>query len=81
MNRTLLVTGLILASLTNTLAQTKTFIDQPYIEVGGYADTLVTPNEIYIKIIISEKDSKDRTSVEEQENKMITAFKGMGINT
>jgi len=62
-------------------AQTKNFIDQPYIEVGGYADTLVTPNQIYIKIIISEKDSRDRSSVEEQESKMIATFKSLNINT
>ena len=61
-------------------SQTKNFIDQPYIEVTGFADTLVTPDEIFIKIIISEKDSKDKTPVEEQENKMIAAFKTLKIN-
>lgn len=68
-------------NLTVGLCQTKTFIDQPYIEVSGQADTLVTPNEIYIKIIISEKDSKDKTSLEDLESKMINAFKDMSINT
>lgn len=67
-------------SLT-TIAQTKNFIDQPYIEVGGYSDSLVTPNLIYIKFVIAEKDSRDKISLEEQENKMITAFKTLGINT
>lgn len=61
--------------------QTKNFIDQPYIEVGGYADTSVTPNLIYIKIVIAEKDSRDRISLEEQENKMVISFKSKGINT
>lgn len=65
----------------SALGQTKNFIDQPYIEVGGYADTLVTPNMIYIKITIAEKDSRDKISLEEQENKMVTAFKNSGINT
>ena len=61
--------------------QTRNFIDQPYIEVSGNSDTLVTPNQIFIKIVISERDSKNKVSVEELENKMISAFKDMGINT
>ncbi len=60
-------------------AQTKNFLDQPYLEVTGSADTLVTPNEIFIKIIIAEKDSRDKTSVEEQELKMVKALKSLGI--
>ena len=61
-------------------AQTKTFIDQPYIEVAGSADTMVTPDEIYIKIDISESDTKNKTSVEELERKMFDALKVMGID-
>jgi uncharacterized protein len=62
-------------------AQTKNFLDQPYLDVTGSADTLVTPNEIFIKIIIAEKDSRDKTSVEEQELKMVKALKALGIKT
>jgi uncharacterized protein YggE len=80
MTRTILCL-ITLLNLTVGLCQTKTFIDQPYIEVAGQADTLVTPNEIFIKVIISEKDSKDKTSIEDLESKMITAFKDMSINT
>lgn len=61
-------------------AQMKDFIDQPYIEVAGNADTLVTPNEIFIKIDISEADSKNKTSLEEMERKMFDALKAMGID-
>ena len=61
-------------------AQMKTFIDQPYIEVAGNADTMVTPNEIYISIEISEKDTKNKTSVEELERNMFNALKAMGID-
>ena len=63
------------------VSQTKNFIDQPYIELIGNADSSVTPNEIFIKIIISERDSRDRVPVEETETKMIAGFKGLGINT
>jgi len=81
MKRILITTGLFLAITATVFGQTKNFIDQPYIEVAGSADTLVTPNEIYIKIIISEKDSKDKISVEEQENKMVTTLKILNIKT
>lgn len=81
MNRAFLTFILSLTTCISAIGQTKNFIDQPYIEVGGYSDTLVTPNLIYIKIIISEKDSRDKITLEEQESKMITAFKNLGINT
>lgn len=81
MFRIFLISMLSLAVISISLAQTKNFIDQPYIEVVGYADTLVTPNLIYIKIIIDEKDSRDKISLEEQEYKMITSFKNLGLNT
>lgn len=62
-------------------SQNKNFIDQPYIEVSGSADTLVTPNEIYIRILLSEKDTRDRVSIEELEQKMVVALKGLGLDT
>lgn len=76
---------IILASLLLTFftanSQTKSFIDQPYIEVSGSSDTLVTPNEIYIRILLSEKDTKDRVSIEELEQKMVSTLKGLGLDT
>lgn len=61
-------------------SQSKNFIDEPYLEVSGSADTLVEPNEIYIHITISEKDTRDKIPVEEQETKMLVAFKDLGID-
>ena len=49
MNKICITVAFLFTSLSSTLAQTKNFIDQPYIEVGGYADTLITPNQIFIK--------------------------------
>jgi uncharacterized protein YggE len=67
---------------TNALnAQVKTFLDMPYLEVSGNADTLVTPNQIWIGITISEADVKNKVSLEEQERKMVAALKALGINT
>lgn len=62
------------------MAQQKNFIDQPYLEVTGSADSLVTPNEISIKILLAEKDSKDKVSVEDLEIKMVNALKTLGID-
>jgi len=76
--------GLILMVLfvTNGVkAQVKSFLDMPYLEVNGNADTLVTPNEIWIGITISEADVKNKVSLEEQERKMVAALKALGINT
>ncbi len=74
----------ILISLTMLFGQsqsTKNFIDQPYIEVSSTADTTITPEEIYINIFISEKDTKDKISLEELEIKMVDVLKSLGINT
>lgn len=64
----------------NMHAQQKNFIDQPYIEVKGSADTLVTPDRIFLDIIISEEDTKGKTSIEELERKMISELKKLSIN-
>ena len=74
----------ILISLTMLFGQSKkkkNFIDQPYIEVSSTADTTITPEEIYINIFISEKDTKDKISLEELEIKMVDVLKSLGINT
>lgn len=68
-------------SVPKIMGQGKNFIDQPYIEVTATADTFLVPDEIYVKIVLSEKETRDRISVEEQEAKMITALKALNINT
>lgn len=72
---------LLCLSAFTAYSQTKTFIDLPYIEVTGIADTFIVPNEIFIKITISEKDSRDRISVEQQEANLIAGLNSLGINT
>jgi uncharacterized protein YggE len=62
-------------------AQVKSFLDLPYLEVNGNADTLVTPNQIWISININEGDVKNKISLEDQERKMVAALKSLGINT
>jgi uncharacterized protein YggE len=58
----------------------KNFIDQPYIEVTGQIETEIIPNEIYLNIVINEKDKKGKISVEAQENQMITILKSLNID-
>lgn len=62
-------------------SQTKNFIDQPYLETSAEADTLVIPDRIYLKITISENDTKNKKSVEELENIMVLKLKNLGIDT
>lgn len=69
-----------LSAITVVHAQNKNFIDQPYLEVSGMADTSVTPDEIYLHIQISEADTKGKTSVEDLERKMVDALKSLGID-
>jgi uncharacterized protein YggE len=63
-----------------SMGQTKSFLDMPYVEVNGFADTLVTPNEIFIRILLSEADLKNKVSLEQQERKLVTGLKSMGID-
>lgn len=64
----------------SSYSQTKNFIDLPYIETSARVDTLVTPDKIYLNILISEKDTKGKISVEELEQKMAQTLKSLGIN-
>ena len=65
---------------TALFAQSKSFLDVPYLETSAQVDTLVNPDKIYLNITIQEKDSKGRVSVEEQENKMAQRLKALGID-
>ncbi|HEX2845854.1 MAG TPA: SIMPL domain-containing protein [Chitinophagaceae bacterium] len=80
MKKVITVIILILVGLSG-YSQTKNFIDQPFIEVQGTADSLVTPNQIFVRILLSEKDTKDRVPLEETETKMVMALQSLGINT
>ena len=52
-----------------------------YVEVAGYAERNVTPDTFYLSIVIAEKDSKGKISVETQQREMIAALRGMGVDT
>ncbi len=76
----LLLTTVFALVLFSGFSQTKNFIDQPYLETSAKVDTLVSPDRIYMNIIISESDTKGKISVEELENKMADHLKSIGID-
>jgi uncharacterized protein YggE len=63
------------------IAQEKNFLDHPYIETSADVDTLVVPDRIFLNIMLTEKDTKGRISVEDLELKMETALQSLGIDT
>lgn len=67
--------------LIQTNAQEKNFIDQPFVEVSGQADTLLVPDEIFLTIVLAEKDTRDKVSIEQQEKLLIETLQSLGINT
>ena len=79
MRKTILFITTVLFSAT-IFAQSKNFLDTPYLETQAQVDTMVTPDKIYLSIIIQEKDTKGRVSVEEQENQMAKRLKALGID-
>ncbi len=66
----------------NSFSQTgeKNFIDQNYIEVTGKAEMEVIPNEIYLKIIVNEKDLKGKQELQEVEKSMLEKLSEIGID-
>ncbi|MFO7671306.1 MAG: SIMPL domain-containing protein [Bacteroidales bacterium] len=58
----------------------KNFIDLNYIEVTGVAEKEVTPDQIYLKIVVNEADSKGKQTLEELEKAMIKKLTAIGID-
>ena len=51
-----------------------------YIQTNGRAEMEITPDEFYLQIIINERDSKGKISVESQQRDMVAALKRLGID-
>jgi uncharacterized protein YggE len=58
----------------------KNFIDENYIEVTGKAEMEITPDEIYLKIIVSEQDNKGKQTLEELEKLMIDKLRALNVD-
>ena len=50
-----------------------------YIQVNGRAEKEITPDEFYLQVVINERDSKGRISVESQQRDMIAALRKLGV--
>ena len=51
-----------------------------YIQVNGRAEREIAPDEFYLQIVINERDSTGKVSVESQQRDMIAALKRLGVN-
>ncbi|MDE7304671.1 MAG: SIMPL domain-containing protein [Alistipes sp.] len=51
-----------------------------YIQVNGRAEKEIVPDEFYLSIVINERDSKGKISVESQQRDMIAALRRQGID-
>lgn len=79
--KTIILTILVFATISiSAQSGTKNFIDQNYIEVTGKAEMEITPDEIYLSIILSEATNKDRLPLDELETKMKSSLTALGIN-
>lgn len=78
--RTLILSIFLVSLFHWGIGQTKNFIDQPYMEVAGNADTLLTPDEIFIEITISEKDVKGKSTLETLESTMTNRLAAVGVD-
>lgn len=51
-----------------------------YIQVYGRAEKEIVPDEFYLQIVINERDSKGKISVESQQRDMIAVLKRLGVD-
>ena len=77
--RTFMIGFAILFSLSLYAQAEKNFIDQNYIEVTGHSDMEIAPDEIYMKILVNERDVKGKT-LAEIEKSMISKLQEIGID-
>jgi hypothetical protein len=81
LKQTLTIGFLLMAFLAVGQTYTLKADELPYIEVDGTAEKEVVPDEIYIGIIIHEKYvNKVKITIEEQEEKLKSGIKSLGID-
>lgn len=51
-----------------------------YIQVNGRAEREVAPDEFYLSIVIDERESKGKITVEEQQRQLVATLKKLGVN-
>ena len=77
-----LISVLLLSVSMVGFAQTgeKNFIDLNYIEVTGKAELEISPDMIYLKIVLSDKNNKDKLTLPEIEKKMTDKLSEIGVD-
>lgn len=58
----------------------KNFIDQNFIEVTGKSELRITPDLIYVKIMLSEKDEKGKNSLQQNESNLVKKLTELGVD-
>jgi len=53
----------------------KNYIDQPYLEVTGEAEVKITPDEVYLRIVLNEDETKPRNTIEFMENNLMRVLR------
>jgi uncharacterized protein len=77
-NLTALLLGITLFISSNALAQgAEEKETKPYIDVTGVAELEIVPDQIYIEIVLQEKD---KVTIEMQEEKLKEALKSIGVD-
>ena len=71
---------LLAAALTMALAAAAQEAYPNYIQVTGRAEKEIVPDEFYLSIVINERDSKGKISVESQQRDMIAALRKQGVD-
>lgn len=73
----LLVVG-VLMTVAAAAQTTETY--PSYIQVNGHAEREVTPDEFYLSVVLDERDSKGKISVETQRRDMVAELKRLGVD-
>ena len=71
---------LLAAALTMALAAAAQEAYPNYLQVTGRAEKEIVPDEFYLSIVINERDSKGKISVESQQRDMIAALRKQGVD-
>lgn len=80
MKKLLIALALFLGMSGISSAQVNSAMEQQYIEINGYSKDEVSPDKIFINFQISEKDTKNKTSIQEAERKMVAALRAIGVD-
>lgn len=78
MKRLILLAVIVLVALPAAAQMQEAF--PSYIQVNGRSEKEITPDEFYLSVVINERDSKGKISVESQQREMIAALKKQGVD-